>query len=211
LGIETKVNLPSVGENLIEQPNLSMGYTVAGDLSDSCSACHAFFTAADLFGEDLSEIEDSTRANLQTWAQTAVDGSGGALNLTAVEQQFRLQHDLIFKRNVTAAEIITASPPGSGILASNFWILLPFSRGSVHLSSADNINTPVLDPRLFWVDFDVTASVATGRLARKFWTSEPASKYVGDNIFPGPDVLPDNAEEVNWVLFTHGFCEWHRP
>jgi choline dehydrogenase len=62
-----------------------------------------------------------------------------------------IQHDLIFKKNVTMAEILVGS--ADILVMSNYWILLPFSRGSVHLGSVDEINTPVCDPRFFLVDF----------------------------------------------------------
>lgn len=205
LGIETQVDLPSVGENLIEQTNIVLAYS--GDLESSASAYHTFVTAADLFGSDITAVEASTRASLSKWAQAAVDASGSdALNITAVEKLLSIQHDLIFKRNITAAEIITVIAPG--LLASNYWYLLPFSRGSVHLGSAEQINNPLIDPRYFLADFDLNATVITGKMAQKYWLSEPMNTFVAEPLIPGSDVLPNNATNSQWESFSQQYCEF---
>jgi len=200
LGIETKVELPGVGENLIEQPSLILAYS--GNLEPSSNAYHTFATAADLFGSNFAAVEASTLASLSKWAQAAVDASGSdALNVTAVERLLRVQHDLIFKKNVTAAELLTVVAP-QGLLASNYWILLPFSRGSVHLGSVDQINEPLIDPRFFLADFDLSATVATGKLAQRFWLSKPVNNIVTGPLIPGPDVLPNDATDAQWEKYV---------
>jgi choline dehydrogenase len=200
-----------VGENLLEQPNHILAYS--GDLGSSGSAYHTFVTMADIFGSDVAVVGAATRANIPKWAKQAVDASGsGALNATAVEKLLRIQHDLLFKHNVTAAELLTVvAPVGGGLLASNYWILMPFSRGSVHLGSADKINGPLIDPRLFLADFDLTAQVATGKLAQKFWLSESMSNFVVGPLIPGSDVLPDNATDAQWEAYTRGSGEYLFP
>jgi choline dehydrogenase len=200
LGIETKVELPGVGENLIEQPNLILAFS--GNLEPSSNAYHTFATAADLFGTDVAAVEASTLASLSKWAQAAVDASGNdALNVTAIEKLLQIQHDLLFKQNVTAAEILTVVAP-QGLLASNYWILLPFSRGSVHLGSADKINEPLIDPRFFLADFDLNATVATGKLTQRFWLSEPMNNVVTGPLIPGPNLLPNDATDAQWETYV---------
>ena len=199
LGIESRIDLRGVGENLIEQPSLILAYS--GEPEASSSAYHTFATAADLFGSDLASVEASTLASLSQSAQEAVDASNDGLNVTAIEKLLRIQHDLIFKHNVTAAELLTVIAP-QGLLASNYWILLPFSRGSVHLGSADKINEPLIDPRFFLADFDMNVTVATGKLAQRFWLSEPMNSVVNGPLIPGPDILPNDATEVQWETYV---------
>lgn len=188
-----------MGENLIEQPNHLLGYS--GDMEPSPSAYHTFVTAADLFGSDIGTVEALTRASLPKWAQAAADASGpGAVNATALEKLLRIQHDLIFVHSVAAAEILTAVVPQ--LLASNFWILLPFSRGSVHLGSADAVDEPVIDPRFFLADFDLAATVATAKMAQQYWRSETLRDAVVAPIIPGPDVLPDDATDDQWESYV---------
>ena len=165
------------------------------------NAYHTFATVADLFGSDVAAVEESTRASLSKWAQAAVDASGSdALNITAVEKLLQIQHDLLFKQNVTAAEILTIIAPG--LLASNYWFLFPFGRGSVHLGSVEKINEPVYDPRFFLADFDLNATIVTGKLAQRFWLSEPMNTVVTGPLIPGPDVLPNNATDEQWEAYV---------
>ncbi|KAL9108667.1 MAG: hypothetical protein Q9227_006613 [Pyrenula ochraceoflavens] len=199
LGIKTRINLPGVGEHLIEQPNHILAFS--GTLDPCMSAYHTFATVTDLFGNKTAKVEASTQASLQKWAQAAVDASGkDALEINSLLKLLQLQHDLLFKQNVTAAEILTVSAPG-GLLASNYWILFPFSRGSVHLGAADRINEPVIDPRFFLADFDLSAQLATGKLAQSFWLRKPMSAFVGDPLNPGPDLLPNNATDAQWEAY----------
>lgn len=161
---------------------------------------------ADLFGSDVATVAEATRANLSIWAKATVEVSGGALKVKAVEKLLQVQHDLLFKENVTAAEIITVIAPG-GLLASNFWILLPFSRGSVHLGSADRINEPVINPRILQVGFDLNATIASGKFAQSFWLSEPMKDVVTAPRIPGSNVLPNNATDEQWESYVRGFSK----
>ncbi|SPO06950.1 related to alcohol oxidase [Cephalotrichum gorgonifer] len=207
LGIDLVVDLPGVGENLIDQTNTVQAWIA--NFEASSTQFQAFVTAADLFGDDLPAVEASTRESLSSWSQAIVDASGeGALDPAAVETQLRLQHDLIFKKNVTLAEVISMGAANAGlgngdtpVFGSAYWNLLPFSRGSVHLRSADAIDDPAIDPRYNLVDFDLQASVAAGKLVRKFWASQPIAGSVSGQVVPGPDVLPEDATEEEWESF----------
>jgi choline dehydrogenase len=196
LGIETLVNLPGVGENLGGQSGQIIVFS--GELESSASAYHTFVTAADLFGSSLKSVRDATRKSIPRWAKAIASTSRSALDSKALEEQFRLQYDLIFKHNVTAAEVITISAPG-GILASNYYAVLPFSRGSVHLGSLDQIDKPVIDPGIFSADFDITATTAIGKIAQKFWLSERLRLFVTGQLVPDATVLPESATDAQWL------------
>ena len=205
LGIETKVDLPSVGENVGEQANHVIGYT--GELGAAWSAYHTFLTAPDIFGSDFDAVKQSTLASLSEWAQATVDASGDdALNVTAVEKLMRVQYELIFEKHLTFAEILTVIIPESH--ASNYWVLLPFSRGSVHLGSADEINNPLIDPRFFRSGIDLSATVATGKMVQKFWLSESINKFLTERTQPSLEVLPEDATDEQWEVFTQGTREF---
>lgn len=170
----------------------------SGNLESSASAYHTFVTAADLFGSNLKTVQDATRQAIPHWAKAMAATSGNALSPGALEEQFRLQYDLIFEHNVTAAEVITVSAPG-GILASNYYAVLPFSRGSVHLGGIDQINAPVIDPGIFSADFDIAATTAIGRMAQRFWLSDHMRPLVSGQIVPDATVLPENATDAQWL------------
>jgi choline dehydrogenase len=71
----------------------------------------------------------------------------------------------------------------------------------VHLGSIDEIDKPLIDPRFYLVDFDVVVMTAIGRLARKFWSSDPVRAFVTGQLMPDPEVLPPNATDSQWRGF----------
>ncbi|RNJ57061.1 hypothetical protein D7B24_006453 [Verticillium nonalfalfae] len=199
LGIETKIDLPGVGENLLEQPHHTLVYD--GNLEESTNAFYTYLTAENLFGDRLAAVEASSRARIPEFARASVNASGdGALNVTVIEKLFTIQHDLMFKKNATIAEILTII--AVGLQFSDYWILFPFSRGSVHLSSKESIDKPLFDPRLMLADFDVQTTVAAGRLAKKFWQSEPVAASVGGQVLPDAATLPDDATDAQWETWA---------
>lgn len=182
----------------MEQPNHLLSFS--GNLEASANAYHTYVTAADIFGADLAAVEEETRSSLSRWAQAAVDASGlGSLMISAVTKLLRVQHDILFKRNGTIGEILTIVAPG-GLLLSQYWLLLPFSRGSAHLGLLGNIDQPVIDPRLFLAEFDLSALTAVGRFAEKFWLSDPmnAQASVIGPLPQGTASLPNNATDAQW-------------
>lgn len=166
------------------------------------SAYHSFVGMADIFGKKVGAIERSTRASLSKWAQANVDASGNkALSVKAVTKLLEIQHDLLFKSKVTAAELITVAATATGLYASQFWVLMPFSRGSVHLGAADKINEPVIDLRLYLTEFDIALATEIGRLARNFWKSKPVNETVAGPIVPNSEQLSDDATDAQWDTF----------
>jgi choline dehydrogenase len=125
LGIEVKVDLPGVGENFQDQPDLTLTYTPKKETPGVFTPYAAFVTAQDVFGDKTEEIAASTEASLRTWAET-VASTSAHIGPDAIERIFRHQHSLIFNEKVAVGEITMTS---SKTIASEYWTLLPFSRG----------------------------------------------------------------------------------
>ncbi|KAL8383212.1 hypothetical protein RB595_006797 [Gaeumannomyces hyphopodioides] len=207
LGIEVEIDLPGVGENFQEQPNISLHYSGAANLTGQ-TVSQAFVSAADVFGASAPGVAALTRAELPRWAEqiTSATNRPGFANRTtaAVETLLRLQHDLIFGRdNAPFAETLAVVVEG-GVAASAFWILFPFSRGSVHLASAAvaDLDRPVVDPRLNLVGFDLRAQAELGKWSEMLWRTEPLASLRPVRVAPGLDVLPENATDEQWLEFT---------
>ncbi|KAI1265229.1 GMC oxidoreductase [Xylariaceae sp. FL1019] len=197
LGIDTKIDLPTVGENLQEQPNIVIIYSSLLNVSASSSSPYSTFpTVYDMFGSATSDLASSTSSQLADWAKQVEEASSGGVKAENIEKLFATQHDLIFNKNVTIGETISAITPG--YLVSAFWLLLPFSWGSVHLTSVDAINAPAIDPKYFLIDFDLDVQIALGRISQQFWNTAPVSEINGGNISPGDDTLPFNATDAQW-------------
>ncbi|KAI1182866.1 GMC oxidoreductase [Nemania serpens] len=198
LGIETKIDLPGVGEYLQEQPNTALVYSGAENVSGSAPYA-TFSTAQDLFGDETPSIRASTEAQIPAWAQQVAAASNGAVHAANIEKLFRVQHDLIFKQNVTIGETLTTT--SAGFFLSAMWLLLPFSCGSVHLVSADAINAPAIDPKYFLIDFDLDVQIGLGRSAQRFWHTKPANDFIGVGVMPTDDELPLNATDEQWTSY----------
>ncbi|GFF32539.1 glucose oxidase [Aspergillus udagawae] len=198
LGIEARIDLPGVGENLQDQPNVPLLYT--GSLNVSGTAPYATFVkTSQLFGEHVESIAAATLSSIPAWAESLASSSSNNLNSSAIRHILTLQHALIFTSNVTIAEILT-SASGTTLLSA-FWLLLPFSRGSVHLSSTDDkdMDAPSIDPNFFQVDFDLQTEMAIGKLAQEFWEQAPA-KGLRPVPIPGR-ALEGNATDTEWTAF----------
>ncbi|KAI1661826.1 putative GMC oxidoreductase [Daldinia decipiens] len=196
-GIETKINLPGVGENLQDQPNVALEYTSNINLTGTIPYA-TFATAQDLFGKQTSVVAEATSTKLSEWAQKVSDINNRAIDAHQLEEIFRIQHNLIFKDYVTIAETLTSA--SGNILISAFWPLLPFSRGNVHLRSTE-ASDPAIDPEYFLIDFDLTVQTELGRLSQNLWYTDPIGDVVTGNLVPGDEALPRNATDAQWATF----------
>lgn len=197
LGIETIIDLPGVGENLQEQPNTALVFTGSVNVT-GYPPYVTFATADDIFGQERSAFAEATKSNLTEYAQAIASASDAGLNASAIEHVLQIQHDLMFTKNVTIGETITLGI-GEEFLTSH-WLLLPFSRGSVHLRASDQVNNPEIDPRYFLIDFDMEQQIGIGKQARKFWQSSPMSNYITGNVSGVP------ASDAEWVDFIESSC-----
>jgi choline dehydrogenase len=195
LGIERKIELPGVGEYLQEQPNTVVAYDSNLKLNGTVPYA-TFSTAHDLFGDEVSQVKVSTLSKLKGWARQVEAASNGAVKAENVEKLFRIQHHLIFERNLTLGETLTAV--SGDFLGCAMWPLLPFSWGSVHLQSVDAINSPAIDPKYFLIDFDLDIQISLGRLAQKFWDTDGVRNFVIQD--PNP-TLPLNATDEQWATY----------
>ncbi|KAI1463290.1 putative GMC oxidoreductase [Daldinia caldariorum] len=196
-GIETRIDLPGVGEHLQDQPNVVLEYSSNVNLTGTAPYA-TFATAEDIFRERTSAVKEATHAKLSEWAQKVSDANNGAIGAHRIEKIFRIQHGLIFKENVTIAETLTSA--SGDILLSAFWPTLPFSRGSVHLKSVED-NDPAIDPEYFLIDFDFAIQTELGRLSQDVWYTDPIRDVVVGYLVPGDDVLPRNATDAQWATF----------
>jgi choline dehydrogenase len=199
-GIMTKVDLPAVGENLQDQPGVVLGYRSNTDFV-GLSPYAALPTMSELLGTDASA---RVRASLPGWASEIAAASDGAVPASAVQRQLELQHELIFDQDVPSGEILTGAFGTS--LGSALWPLLPFSRGSVHIASADPLQYPAIDPRFLSVDFDGEVLLAVTRLARKFWATDPVAKFVKEATRPNAQMISEDASDMEWIAYLTRTC-----
>ena len=138
--------------------------------------------------------------NVTVWAQTVTAANNGYVNATALAKLFQIQQKLLLEDLVPDAEIIiTAS--GSNVVIAH-WGLMPFARGSVHITSRNPLEPPLIDPNFFVADIDLVVQVAIAKLSRSIFYTEPMSTIVQQEIAPGQAVLPLNATYDQWASYV---------
>ncbi|KAI9793364.1 MAG: hypothetical protein M1816_000256 [Peltula sp. TS41687] len=198
-GISTKIALPGVGENLQDQTNSLHLYT-SNENRTALGPYVAFTDLQDLFGKDAAaEFASSTNASITAWAAAVSNANHNAISASALEYLFQIQHNLVFQQAFPSAEIITTF--FGNIVGSAFWGLVPFSRGSVHIASADPLTYPRINPNFFLIDFDLTVQVALAKQARKFWATAPISTLPAAEAQPGLLTVPANASDAEWAAW----------
>ncbi|KAI9896923.1 hypothetical protein N3K66_007945 [Trichothecium roseum] len=196
LGIDAVVDLPGVGENMVDQPNNNVVYAVSNTTANSSSpplldgngyAPYATFATmrdilSNLTDEAFQAHAAAVEAKLPAWAAGVSEASAGRVSAANVEALYRVQHRLLYEDGVSAAEILTTAVEGK-MAFSAFWPLMPFSRGSVHLSRSAGAAggaaaTPVIDPKYYLVDDDLALQTRVARLTTSFYESKPLAGVV---------------------------------
>jgi len=162
-----------------------------------------FVNVKDLFGERTKDIHRAVLAGLPTYADVIAKASGNALHAATQEKLLRTQINLIFEKSVPVAEFLTV--PSGNIVGSAFWGLLPFARGSVHMSSNNISSPPAINPNFFMLDWDQELQVAAARLARKSLSLAPLNSVINAEITPGAAV-PVNASNEVWMRWLKDNC-----
>ncbi|OWY53459.1 alcohol oxidase [Alternaria alternata] len=195
--IDVVVDLPFVGENLQDQTTTDMFYTNNNSTNFTGLAGYAaYFNVDDVFESDLAAFNASVASALKQYADRTANASG-IIDSSVTEKLFRIQYDLIFKNKIPISEIIV-SPAATGPITIEYWGLLPFSRGSIHINSTNASAPANINPNYFMLDYDVRQQIATAKMARKFANTAPFSNALSSETTPGLDVVPANASDAVW-------------
>ncbi|KAJ7075948.1 hypothetical protein B0H15DRAFT_610386 [Mycena belliarum] len=212
LGITTQIDLKTVGKNLQEQTMNSLGANGNGfnKDGDGPSDAIAYPNIYELFGSQAAAKVSQIQGNLSTWAASQ---ASSALSADALQQIFQVQANLIINNNAPVVELFydTGFPDDIGI---DMWQLLPFSRGSVKITSTDPYKYPSIKCNYFSVGMDLDMQVAGARLARRIITSPPLSSLSTGETIPG-GAVPDNAQrgsDAAWQSWIkNGFASVAHP
>ena len=202
--IPTKISLPAVGENLQDQTTLA----VVASSTRNFTGVPVFVTHAslqDLFGNQTNEVYQSTLAKIPYYAAQIAASNGGSSTAATQEYILRTQLDLLMHSNTPTSEIVPLALGNA--IGGVFWPLQPFSRGSVHIKSANASVSPAIDARFLSVDFDGQVAVATARFVREMLVTAPVSNVVNaTTIQPSFEDVPRDASDEVWLkwLTTYG-------
>ncbi|RAK78172.1 GMC family oxidoreductase [Aspergillus fijiensis CBS 313.89] len=195
--IPVKVNLTTVGENLQDQTNNGLTWDGVDTLT-GLATFSVLPSVNQLYGEDnATALATYVKSQLASYAQTVANASHGAVQAANLLEAFERQYDLIFEAQVPYTEVVFA--PSGQSFAIEYWPLLPFSRGSVHIQSANASDLPAINPNYFMFAQDAEAQVTVAQYIRKALGTAPLSGLVGEEVSPGLQMLPANATSATWT------------
>ncbi|KAJ5666622.1 hypothetical protein N7462_011031 [Penicillium macrosclerotiorum] len=202
--IPVKVNISAVGENLQDQTNNGLSYE-GREFWLGSPTFSALPSADILYGSNISAVASSVNSSLAEYAKAVANFSNGAIQEKNALTAFQIQYDLIFKSKVPCAEIVML--PIGHAFSSEYWPLLPFSRGNIHIQSSNPTLPASINPNYFMFEQDLEAQVAVARYIRKAFSTLPLQDLVGDEFEPGLDLVPDDASYFEWTTWVKSTCE----
>ncbi|KAL7416690.1 GMC oxidoreductase-domain-containing protein, partial [Mrakia frigida] len=209
VGVETVIDLPGVGKNLNEQTSNVIGFTPNsgvefGGIGPSDTI--AFPSFNQLFGADSESTASQLASNIPAFAKAAAD-AGGVVSETAATALFELQRSLIVDNQVGLAELFFDSGYPNGGFGLDIWNLLPFSRGTVEITSNDPFVAPKIDPKYFAFDFDLDVQAAAMKMGRRVFQNAPLSTLVSGENSPGYGTVAEDGQGGtldDWKTYVKG-------
>jgi choline dehydrogenase-like flavoprotein len=131
------------------------------------------------------------------------------MNARNIERILRLQADVIFSQASTVPLAELAWFTSSSLIVNSFWSLLPFARGTMHITSADPTRPPSINPNLFQFPIDLLIEAAAATKIREYFSTAPLSQHVISEVSPGFTIVPDKAgfrapEWETWIKGAYG-------
>ncbi|ESZ90608.1 glucose oxidase [Sclerotinia borealis F-4128] len=197
--IPVVVDLPTVGENLQDQTNTGLAYTTAEGISDLDSISFvAYPSAAQIFGSEIQNVSAQVLSSLPSYAAQVSAASGNITKAADLLEFFKIQHDFIFSDShpVPLAEVLI-TPSGTSY-SSQYWALLPFARGNIHITSAVPGIPAAINPNYYMFDWDIKSQISTAKFIRSVFATAPLAPLVGSETKPGLDEVSANATEAEW-------------
>ncbi|KAL5003259.1 hypothetical protein BDV10DRAFT_191112 [Aspergillus recurvatus] len=145
--IPVKVDLPTVGGNLQDQTKNALTWEGKDHLT-GLATFSALPSVIQLYGNRVSADVSSA--------------SNGVVKESDLLAAFKLQYDLIFKSQ------------GESFF-SEYWPLLPFSRGSIHIQSANASQPPAINPNYFMFEQDAIAQADVAQFDRMSFPQNSSS------------------------------------
>ncbi|KLO08738.1 GMC oxidoreductase [Schizopora paradoxa] len=220
LGIKTIVHLPGVGANMQEhnlaitvlELNPAQGHVSLDMLANPeftkgqlalraegkgmfCSGMQsvAFLPMSSVIGaERAKQMIQSQKEKIRARI------SAGEIP-KSLQEQYKIQLERLESDNNGDCELIlfpgsivpSFIKEGRNCVTMVSAINLPFSRGTIHIKSADPHVQPAIDPNTFEDTFELDVLTETFKFNRKITHTMPWKDVISNEIFPGPDVATD--------------------
>ncbi|KAF8064007.1 GMC oxidoreductase [Lyophyllum atratum] len=236
IGIDTKINLPGVGENLQEHNFIGISYELSSSvkhetldlLRDPEYAKEAMRLHAEGKGMmrmgitsytylPLSMASPPGAANLIAKAEKEIEEWKNAPDIApGVSEQLDIQLQTLHDDTLPDLEIVAFprlfSPAITPVPGKSYTSLLgflnhPLSRGTVHATTNDPHDNPEIDPKYFSRDSDLELLVQTIKYIRQVVEIEPLKSGIVGEVEPGPDCKTD--EQIRDFIKDTVSSAWH--
>jgi choline dehydrogenase len=180
-GVKVLHDLPGVGENLIEHPNLLNIYRLKGELG---FAKYLRFDRAALAVAKWYFTGTGPFVNAGSVGNLILRSRGGhgrpdiQIVSVSVHQHAKLWFPLF-------------TPPPAYALTARIGVLHPQSRGWVRLRSSDPLATPRFRFNMLTEPADVEAMVRALKICREFHAQTPLREIITEELLPGPGARTD--------------------
>ncbi|KAJ6595081.1 GMC oxidoreductase [Mycena vulgaris] len=234
LGIETKVDLPGVGEGIIDQVFFGVSYELKNDSIVTLDNLRNPTFAA----EALTEYE-TNKSGIMTIGVTGFslvplqiivgDANATALikaqeikiatgnySATQKEKWNAIIHGLRQPTKRGYIELVafpgfftsaSAPQPGKKYITFTGNLHFPFSTGSIHIHSASPSVQPAIDPHYYEEDFDMQVMLNVLKFVRKLGATGGFKELFASEADPGSAVQTD--QEIMDYIKNHGGPEYH--
>ncbi|KAG8733316.1 hypothetical protein FRC11_007199, partial [Ceratobasidium sp. 423] len=224
-GITPLVNLPGVGENLQDHVFIPTSYelkpgiatfdilrnnaTYAALAQAQYAATHDGIYAATHSAFSFINLGSFVNNSTIQTMKTKLDQEIAASGTTALENaQFAIQKQWLDQK-LGNMEIImypgyfafTAPKDNTAYISLLMAIQHPFSRGNIHISSADPLIKGTFDPKYFSKSIDLETLVEAVKFALKISKTEPIASSIVARQDPAPEVTSD--EDIATYIKTY--------
>lgn len=202
VGIDTKIDLPGVGQNLQEHGGIWMTHGVRKGIRTANMDYNAW-----------GIIKHGLRYLLTLDGQVATPTSQALafIKTSAAERVPDAQiHFMPMGYDIGGSSITVLDTPAMMAVPN---VSRPRSRGTVCLGSNDPLQPPLIYPRLLDDKEDIERLIAACKIVRRVFSTETFSGVAESEIFPGPDVQTDKEWEdvlrkhVGPVFHIAGTCK----
>ncbi|KAK3941960.1 GMC oxidoreductase [Diplogelasinospora grovesii] len=221
------IDLPGVGENYQDHLRIQTSYQLKDEytsfdmLKYNSTAVTAEmdkwlagdvslydYTGSGFIFANWKQVNGGDDSQLKALAQAIVDNStdvGHRKKLEQLNDPAIPQVEVIFSDGYTGVKGYPAA--GSALFGKGFFTLIaglmhPMSRGSVHISPADPLGKPTIDPRYLDNEYDVQALVDAVKFCRQVALAEPLRSVWVSEYEPGLDLVQTDAQWRDFVLNT---------
>lgn len=168
------------------------------------SADYVAYPSVTQLYDNATAVGTQLLSKLPVYAAQVSSANGNVTKSADIERFFKIQWDLIFKSHIPVAEILLE--PFGLTYDTEYWGSVPFSRGNVHISSADPTTAPAIDPKYFMLDFDLHAQIQAARFIRRLFKTEPFADMAGAETSPGISKVAADANDHGWASFIKNNC-----